>query len=144
MKIFITILLLTFSNTILAGYDSGYTSVKTEDCISQFSSEEDMSEIDFYSAICPSFAGYQVEISGGDIRYDLKLNYNGTKIKTEDGTRCMYPWLPFWELAREYDIKVIANSDAHRPQDVSSNIAEATQIGQNLGLAFADLSHLEQ
>ena len=56
----------------------------------------------------------------------------------------MYPWLPFWELAREYDIKVIANSDAHRPQDVSSNIAEATQIGQNLGLAFADLSHLEQ
>ena len=81
------------------------------------------------------------------LQVPLEINGYGLrkpKIKTEDGTRCMYPWLPFWELAREYDIKVIANSDAHRPQDVSSNIAEATQIGQNLGLAFADLSHLEQ
>ena len=55
----------------------------------------------------------------------------------------MYPWLPFWELASEFDVRVIVNSDAHRPQDVSSNLQEAADIGIRCGLKFADLGHLE-
>lgn len=81
------------------------------------------------------------------LKMPLEINGYGLrkpKITTEDGVRCMYPWLPFWELATEYNITAIANSDAHRPEDVTSNIAEATEIGQKLGLAFADLSHLER
>ena len=76
----------------------------------------------------------------------LEINGYGMrkpKITTADGERYGYPWLPFWELASEYKIKVIANSDAHRPQDVSSNIADATAIGDKLGLEFAELSYLE-
>lgn len=81
------------------------------------------------------------------LQVPLEINGYGLrkpKITTDAGVRCMYPWLPFWELASEYKIKAIANSDAHRPQDVSSNIAEATAIGESLGLEFADLSHLEK
>ena len=54
----------------------------------------------------------------------------------------MYPWLPFWELAADYDIRVIVNSDAHRPKDVRGNMAEAAAIGTRFGLQFADLSYL--
>lgn len=80
------------------------------------------------------------------LQMPLEINGYGLrkpKITTDAGVRCMYPWLPFWELASDYNIKVIANSDAHRPQDVSSNIAEATTIGEKFGLEFADLSYLE-
>ncbi|OED36932.1 hypothetical protein AB833_25245 [Chromatiales bacterium (ex Bugula neritina AB1)] len=80
------------------------------------------------------------------LQMPLEINGYGLrkpKITTDDGVRCMYPWLPFWELASEYNILAIANSDAHRPQDVSSNIAEATDIGVKFGLTFADLSYLE-
>ncbi len=80
------------------------------------------------------------------LQVPLEINGYGMrkpKITTNDGIRCMYPWLPFWELASEYNIKVVANSDAHRPQDVSSNIAEASAIGEKLGLEFADLGYFE-
>jgi histidinol-phosphatase (PHP family) len=81
------------------------------------------------------------------LQIPLEINGYGLrkpKIATEDGLRCMYPWLPFWELASDYKITVIANSDAHQPGDVSRNIAEATAIGRDLGLSFADLGYLEQ
>ena len=80
------------------------------------------------------------------LQIPLEINGYGLrkpKITTSAGTRPMYPWLPFWELASEYNILAIANSDAHRPQDVSANIAEATELGQKSGLKFADLSFLE-
>jgi len=77
--------LLMFTNIGWAQNSSQYTSIESTDCVVVSSSaESDMPEIDFYSMVCPSFAGYQVEISGGDIRYNLKLNYEGHAIKTED------------------------------------------------------------
>lgn len=80
------------------------------------------------------------------LQVPLEINGYGLRkptITTDAGVRRGYPWQPFWELASEYNIKVIANSDAHRPQDVSSHIAEASAIGEKLGLEFADLSYLE-
>ena len=80
------------------------------------------------------------------LQVPLEINGYGLrkrKIDTPTGKRCMYPWLPFWELAGDYDIKIIVNSDAHRPEDVSSNMAEAAAIGKKFGLKFADLSYLE-
>lgn len=85
--------------------------------------------------------------AAAELNVPLEINGYGLrkrKIETPDGQRCMYPWLPFWELAAEYDVTVIANSDAHQPQDVTGNIAEATAIGQYYGLTFADLSYLEK
>ena len=79
--------------------------------------------------------GVALEINGYGLRKQV--------IDTPAGRRRMYPWLPFWELAADYNVTVIANSDAHRPQDVSANIAEATAIGEQFGLQFADLAFLE-
>jgi len=84
--------------------------------------------------------------AAAELRMPLEINGYGLrkpKIDTPDGTRCMYPWLPFWELASEYEVEVIVNSDAHRPEDVSSQLPEAAEIGQGFGLKFADLSYLE-
>ena len=36
-----------------------------------------------------------------------------------------YPWLPFWEIATDYDVQVIVNSDAHRPEDLQHMDVEA-------------------
>jgi histidinol phosphatase-like PHP family hydrolase len=55
----------------------------------------------------------------------------------------MYPWLRFWELAAEYDIEVVVNSDAHHPEDVAANLDDAAHIATRLGLRLADLSCLE-
>ncbi|MEZ4815275.1 MAG: hypothetical protein R3A80_08745 [Bdellovibrionota bacterium] len=58
-----------------------YTSIKQSNCVVASSSElvED-AEIDFLKMSCPALGGYEVEISGGDIRYDLKLHYQGENI----------------------------------------------------------------
>lgn len=84
--------------------------------------------------------------AAAELQVPLEINGYGLrkpKIDTPSGTRCMYPWLPFWELASEYDIRIIVNSDAHRPEDVSSQLKEAADIGIRCGLTFADLEYLE-
>ncbi|MBX2824837.1 MAG: histidinol-phosphatase [Gammaproteobacteria bacterium] len=84
--------------------------------------------------------------AAAELKMPMEINGYGLrkrKIDTPDGPRCMYPWLPFWELAAEYDVTVIVNSDAHHPEDVTANMAEAAAIGQQFNLKFADLSHLE-
>jgi len=70
-----------------------------------------------------------LEING----YGLRKPY----IHTKSGTRPMYPWLPFWELAQDYDIEVIVNSDAHRPEDVGANIDDGLAIAKQFNLKIA-------
>jgi len=85
--------------------------------------------------------------AAAELKIPMEINGYGLrkrKIATPEGERCMYPWLPFWELAAEYDVTVIVNSDAHHPEHVSANMAEAAAIGQRFNLKFADLSYLEK
>jgi hypothetical protein len=49
-------------------------------------------------------------------------------ISTPEGERNIYPWINFWELAGNYNIKAICNSDAHIPEDVNASIEECKQI----------------
>lgn len=76
-----------------------------------------------------------LEING----YGLRKPY----INTDAGRRPMYPWRRFWALAAEYDVRVIVNSDAHRPEDIVANMAQAANIALTYQLKFADLSYLE-
>ena len=46
----------------------------------------------------------------------------------------MYPWPPFWELATDYDVKVIVNTDAHRPEDLQGMTSRAESIRVKYGL----------
>jgi len=80
--------------------------------------------------------------------YGVPLEINGygfrkPRVDTSEGRRPMYPWIRFWELAAEYDIEVVLNSDAHRPEDVAANLDDAAAIAARFGLRIADLSCLE-
>ena len=91
-------------------------------------------------------ASHDIFSAAAELRIPLEINGYGLrkpKIDTPEGKRCMYPWLPFWEMASDYDILYIVNSDAHHPKDVNANLEEADAIGQKFNLTRADLSHLE-
>lgn len=70
-------------------------------------------------------------------RMPLEINaYGLRKPKKEyaEGVRNMYPMLEFWRLAAEYDIEVLAGSDAHRPEDVWGNTDACFEIADRFGL----------
>jgi len=76
------------------------------------------------------------------LKMPLEINGNGfrkSKIQTSQGLRLKYPLLKFWELAAEYDIRVLANSDAHSPEEIDGNIRDAMEIGDMFQLQFAEL-----
>ncbi len=76
------------------------------------------------------------------LKVPLEINGLGMrrgKVDTPQGKRNPYPWLPFWEMAADYGIEVVVNSDAHRPEDIVGNMKEAAAIAEKFGLAFADL-----
>ncbi len=73
-----------FSLSVHAEYFSKYTSILIENCAKiSDSSDHEFPEIDYLNMVCPSYGGYEVEISGGDLRYNLKLRYQGVKLPTE-------------------------------------------------------------
>lgn len=91
-------------------------------------------------------ASRDIFVAAAELKMPLEINGYGLRkpmIDTPEGQRRMYPWIQFWELASEYDVEFIVNSDAHSPEDIVANMAEAYAIGQNLGLAAADLGYLE-
>ncbi len=91
-------------------------------------------------------ASHDIFTAAAELKVPLEINGYGLrkpKIDTPEGMRCMYPWLPFWEMASDYNIEYIVNSDAHHPRDVDANIEEAASIGRQFGLTMTDLSHLE-
>lgn len=79
--------------------------------------------------------GVPLEINGYGLRKP--------KVPGAEGQRPPYPWLPFWELAQEYPIQVVCNSDCHHPRDVQAGIAENQALAASLHLQQADLSHLK-
>lgn len=84
MKLLLSAIVVLITNSAFAVTDSVYTSLKVEDCIAINASyllPEDEQEIDYYEGVCPSFGGYQIGVSGGDIRYSVTLSYNGTEIE---------------------------------------------------------------
>jgi len=71
-----------------------------------------------------------LEINGYGLRKDLIL--------TPEGKRNLYPWLNFWELAGNYNIKAICNSDAHRPEDVNASIKECREIADRFNIELIE------
>lgn len=73
----------------------------------------------------------------------LEINGNGfrkTPKFTSAKKRAAYPWEPFWELATDYNIQVICNSDAHHPKQVFANINDTRHIANVYHLDIIDLS----
>ena len=71
----------------------------------------------------------------------LEINSYGFRkgmVTCDTGKRHQYPVENFWEIASEYDVKVIVNSDAHTPEDVTANINDALRIAQKYNLQIVD------
>lgn len=75
--------------------------------------------------------GIPLEVNGSGFRKE--------KIKTSQGIRNSFPVERFWQIAAEYDISVVTNSDAHRPEDVDANISDSVAIAEKNKLKFAEL-----
>jgi histidinol-phosphatase (PHP family) len=75
--------------------------------------------------------GLPLEING----YGFRKN----SISTPEGKRRQYPWEPFWELCSEYKVKVIINSDAHRPEDVTADMDKCLELAEKYKLETVEL-----
>ena len=84
------------------------------------------------------------ELCAAAAALDVPLEINGYglrkgSIATESGSRLMYPWLPFWEVAGRHRCSVVLSSDAHRPQDTLAGHAELCVLRDRFGLVEADM-----
>jgi histidinol-phosphatase (PHP family) len=72
------------------------------------------------------------------------LGFRKPKLDTPNGPQRRYPINSFWEIATDYDIRVICNSDAHHPDDIIANIDDAFELKNSLGLEMTDTSLLRK
>jgi histidinol-phosphatase (PHP family) len=77
------------------------------------------------------------------VSYGIPLEINGygwrkPTVDTPEGRRPMYPWRSFWELAVQYPVGVIINSDAHQPEDVGANLEQGRELAKELGLEIVE------
>jgi histidinol-phosphatase (PHP family) len=84
------------------------------------------------------------DICQAAVELDLPLEINGYGLRkptigTPDGSRRMYPLIPFWEIAGECGVRYVAASDAHRPEDVAASIPECHELARRFGLREAVL-----
>lgn len=76
------------------------------------------------------------------LQYNMPLEINDyglrkKMIQTSSGPRPPYPVKEFWELARDEGVCIIANSDAHRPEDVAGHTVHTMSFAKELGIEFA-------
>jgi histidinol-phosphatase (PHP family) len=77
-----------------------------------------------------------------DLRMPLEINGNGfrrAKVAGCDGPKTPYPIKEFWNLAAQYDVMVMTNSDAHVPKDVDASFTDSSALAATCGLSFAGL-----
>jgi len=79
--------------------------------------------------------------AAASLQVPLEINGYGMRkprLQIGERSRWKYPLPAFWELAAEYDVQVVCNSDAHHPADVMANIPEGIEIATHCGLRLAD------
>ncbi len=82
-----------------------------------------------FHEMTPRVESYCREIFQAAAEYDIPLEINGGGFTRKTP---FYPWSEFWELGREYDIRVICNSDAHAPEHVA-NFTESKKMAESFG-----------
>lgn len=91
---------------------------------------------DFTRNICEAAVENNIplEINGYGLRKHM--------VTTPEGKRHKYPVDRFWEIAGEYDILAVCNSDAHKPEDVAANIDDCIDIAGRYGIRVADMKEI--
>ncbi len=64
------------------------------------------------------------------------------KVETPAGLRRPYPLEEFWDIVAEYPIRVVVNSDAHRPQDVAASLDDGASLARRHNLKIAGLKEI--
>ncbi|MBN1524652.1 MAG: histidinol-phosphatase [Spirochaetales bacterium] len=76
-------------------------------------------------------------------RIPLELNCYGFRkpfVSSSSGKRPAYPLEEFWALASGYQIMVVVNADAHKPDDIIANMDQGLKLAQKYNLNVIDLS----
>ena len=81
-----------------------------------------------------AMTGVPLEINAGGFRKSQR--------QTPQGSRPQYPWSAFWELASDYRVTVVCNSDAHHPEDALANLDQAYDLAAFHGLTLAEADDL--
>lgn len=77
-----------------------------------------------------------------DTKTILEINAQGwlkEKIITSKGKRSVYPINNFWEMASEYNISVIVNSDAHSPDRIDYGLVKGKEFALKYELNLVEL-----
>ena len=123
----------TYTDLYLDGLNSGlYQFGVHPDLFGMFYTRWDQEAISCSQAIlsCAESANIPLEINGYGCRKPM--------IETDEGMRWQYPIRQFWELASQYDLQVIVNSDAHRPEDLDISGIGAYELAQQFDLNLVD------
>ena len=64
------------------------------------------------------------------------------KVGTPEGVRYTYPHQEFWKLASHYPIKVISNSDKHKPDYVNNNLMLCKTFGVSVNRVQLNSLHI--
>ena len=118
-----------YANYLVKGMETGlFKFIAHPDVFGTFYLPWDEEAIAASKYIIEAASYYQIplEINGYGLRKDT--------IVTPEGVRKMYPLEKFWELASNYKVQIIANSDAHKPTDIIANIDEAYKIASKYNL----------
>jgi len=71
----------------------------------------------------------------------LEINGYGmrkARVRTDRGSRHPYPHESFWEMASEYRIECVINSDAHRPIDTAANLEDGRALARTYHLTVRE------
>ena len=75
------------------------------------------------------------------LKIPLEINgygYRKKMVMGERGLRPPYPWRPYWEMAAQYGVSVLYNSDAHKPSDVYASADQGLALIRDIGLNAVD------
>ena len=126
--------LIAYSDYLITSIDCDlFAFIAHPDLFSRFYHKWDNEAIACSRAIldAASDKGRILEINGYGYRKGL--------VTTEEGLRRPYPSDSFWALASEYNVSVIINSDAHKPEDVD-DFGEGFALAESLGLEIKELN----
>ena len=112
-----------------------------------------MAHPDLFGVGCPNWnrdtraAATAICRAAADLGLPLEINTYGFRkpcLETADGCRPKYPWAPFWEVAAEWNVPVVVNSDAHRPGDTLAAMDQGLELAERFGLERVRLDAVEQ
>lgn len=77
------------------------------------------------------------------IDLNLPIEVNGLGLvrepnSTSRGMRYQYPYVEFWEMAAQTDVRIVCNSDAHDPKEVIMNAWHARDFAGRFGIKPED------